>query len=78
MKMAFFDENAEIVKELDVIIKNEAENIIKFEPDSRYKSVLLNHMDYSFVRFYLDEETAEFYKTNLKKINSDLSRTLIV
>lgn len=79
LKIAFFDAEAKVAEEKDIIIENKEETTIEFE-NKNYKAVLLNHGDWAFVKVELDEHSRAFFNENLAKISSDqvLAQLLII
>ena len=52
-------------------------NTISYDGSKKYKAVLLNYEDHTFVKNNIDSASREFFTDNLSKINDILSRTLI-
>lgn len=78
MKIAFFDEHAQIVHTKDILIQDQPETLITYDGSKAdYKAVLLNYEDEAFIKIAFDDHSIEFFKTNLNLISCELSRTLI-
>ncbi|EAS02858.2 peptidase M1 family aminopeptidase (macronuclear) [Tetrahymena thermophila SB210] len=78
MKIAFFDENAKIVHQQDILLQDQPETVITYDGSKgNYKALLLNYQDETFIKIAFDSHSIQFFKENLNKVDCELSRTLI-
>lgn len=77
IKIAFFDDNANIAEVKDVLVNKAPETIVDFE-NKNYKAVLLNYEDWDFAKVTLDNHSFDFFLANISKIKCGLSQLLIV
>lgn len=59
------------------MIKPTEKNEVVFNASQKYKAVLLNYEDFSFVKIVIDKVSMNYFSNNLDKIKDILSRTLI-
>ena len=77
MKIAFFDENANIYEEKDVMLKNNSETVVSYDGSKKPKAVLLNYQDEAYIKIRLDENSILFLKEKLNIIPDQLTRAMI-
>lgn len=78
MQVAFFDENAAIAHTQDILLQDQPHTEIHYDASkTKYEAALLNYNDESFIKIAFDPHSIQFFKQNLNKIESELSRNLI-
>ncbi len=72
MKMAYFNDKADIVHVEEVLLKNQERTTLKID-NKNYKGVLLNYEDWAFIKVRLDKNSIEFFEDNLSKIQDPMT-----
>lgn len=76
IKVAFYKEDGTVGEVLTVDVLDAEITKIPFE-NKDYKAVLLNYEDWGFVKIEIDDVSLNFFKSNLLKIESWMSKLLI-
>jgi aminopeptidase N len=60
------------------MVKPQTNNIVKYNGSNKYKALLLNYEDHTFVKVVIDTYSLNFFSSgNLTKIKDTLTRTMI-
>mmetsp|Transcript_1557 Transcript_1557/g.1358 ORF Transcript_1557/g.1358 Transcript_1557/m.1358 type:complete len:906 (-) Transcript_1557:110-2827(-) len=78
LKIAFFDENANIYDVKDAILKPTKETVIEYDGSKKPAAIFLNYFDETFIKSLVDEHSFDFFKLNLIKVQDDLSRMMVI
>lgn len=77
MKVGFFNENAEIFYIEDIIVTNGETTEVTYDGSKKPVALFLNYQDESFVKTIIDNASLEFFRTNITKINDELTKSQI-
>ena len=77
LKLAAFDKNCKIIHTEEIFINNKKKTFMNFE-NKNYKAIITNYEDWGYIKMILDKKSLEFFKKNIKKINSNLTLLLIL
>jgi len=77
LKVAFFDENANVAECKDIITKNSGETVIEYDGSKKPKAVLLNYQDEGFIKVSIDPSSLAFFKENIVKLPGEMTRILV-
>lgn len=75
-RVAFFKEDA-TYDVLDVLLTPTATTTLKYKGSNLYKAVLVNVDYWSHFQYFIDPVSLKFFKNNLNKIDSSLTRMII-
>lgn len=77
IKVALFDEQGKVNYKIDIIVKNQAETVLEID-SLKFSAGLLNFEDQSFVMNQFNQQSLDFFISNLSKIEDCLTQLLIV
>lgn len=77
IKVALFDEQGKVSYKIDVIVKNQSETVLEID-SLKFSAGLLNFEDQSFVMNQFNQQSLDFFISNLNKIEDCLTQLLIV
>lgn len=72
MKLAFFNEKAELEKVIDFILEAKPVTVLKINTQN-FHAILPNYDDYAFIKIRLDNQSMYLFSENLEKIVSPLN-----
>ena len=75
IKIAFFDEEARIVKVKDLLMDKEEYTSVDIDFEENYKAILLNYQDLDFVKVRLDHISRKFFRKNFGKLDQKDDQT---
>lgn len=77
IRIGLFDQNAEVIRTVDVYINNTEKTEVELGDLSNVSAILLNYEDHDFAIIQIDSRSSEFFKQNYAKITDELTRTII-
>lgn len=77
MKVAFFDQNSNVIRTEDYFINNEEKTEVDLGDTTGISAILPNYEDHDFVLVILDEVSRNFLTEHINLIKDDLTRTII-
>ena len=78
MKIAFFNENADIYDVKDVVIDNKEITMLKYHSDKiKPSGILLNYEDEDYIKIRINDDSLTFFIDNVWKLKDHLSKALV-
>lgn len=77
MKIVFYGENCEIIEIRNIVIPNQETSTIEYDGTKKIQAILLNYDDEAFIKVRIDHHSKEFFKSNLRNVKEELTRSLI-
>jgi aminopeptidase N len=79
IKVTLYDSTAQVLESRDLLINNTETTVHEFSAEIMSKTcgILLNDDDQDFIKVNLDHKSIDFFKQNINKIKSELSKACI-